>query len=316
MRSEFEFIKNLKERYGLSRLGDDCAVLPKDAKTDLVVTADLLVENIDFRLEWTTPECLGHKALAVSLSDIAAMGAIPVWALLTVGVPENIWRTDFLDHFYKGWFSLAKHHNVELIGGDISRVSQHIVIDSIVGGEIDKGKAVLRSGARPGDSIFVTGSLGGAAGGLSLLEAGETYSKARGAKRKLIDRQLRPAPRIEIAAFLTKKSLSTSMIDVSDGLAADLYHLCEASDVGAIIDLRAIPCDTNLDALRNVDNRAFALGGGEDFELLFTSGRKNISNPGLPSITRIGEITSNTGILEVFDDSGVNILPDLGYRHF
>src|SRR6188508_305989 len=107
MLTEFDFIHNIKLKYGLDRVGDDCAVLPKNEKTDLVVTADLLVEGIDFRLDWTTPEFLGHKALAVSLSDIAAMGAAPKWAMLSIGIPERLWKTDFLDLFYDGLHSLA-----------------------------------------------------------------------------------------------------------------------------------------------------------------------------------------------------------------
>ena len=130
---------------------------------DTVITADLLVEDVDFRLATTTPELLGHKALAVSLSDVAAMGALPRWALLSLGVPERIWRSSFLDQFYKGFFALADRYGVALVGGDVSRTPERVVIDSIVLGEAIHGRARLRSGARAGDHIFVTGSLGGAA---------------------------------------------------------------------------------------------------------------------------------------------------------
>src|SRR5689334_10615150 len=112
MRSEFEFIRNIKEKYGLNRVGDDCAVLPKDSTTDLIVTSDMLVEDIDFRLSWTTPQLLGHKALAVSLSDIAAMGGTPKWAMLSIGVPERIWKSKFVDTLYEGWFDLAHRFKV------------------------------------------------------------------------------------------------------------------------------------------------------------------------------------------------------------
>ncbi len=139
MRSEFDFIQNIKNKYGLGKIGDDCAVLPKDDKTDMVVTADMLVEEIDFRLDWTTPEFLGHKALAVSLSDIAAMGAAPDWAMLSIGVPPELWENDFLDRFYAGWHKLAAEHSVELVGGDISRVPDKFVIDSVVGGSSAEG---------------------------------------------------------------------------------------------------------------------------------------------------------------------------------
>src|SRR5690606_17411987 len=149
-----------------------CAVLPFDGENDLLITSDLLAEDIDFRLDWTTPELLGHKALAVSLSDIAAMGGEPSWALLSIGVPENLWDGDFLDRFYEGWHFLAHQHGVELIGGDVSRVGDKLVIDSTVLGKVARGKAIPRSGAKVGDAIYVTGSLGGAAAGLRLLESG------------------------------------------------------------------------------------------------------------------------------------------------
>ena len=163
MPTEFQFIENLKIKYSLPKIGDDCAVLPKDSRTDLVITTDLLVEDIDFRLDWSKPEFIGHKALAVSLSDVAAMGAKPVWSMVSIGVPEHIWKSDFVDEFYLGYMNLAKLYGVELVGGDISKTPDKIVIDSIAAGEVEKGKAILRSGAKVGDLIFVTGELGGAA---------------------------------------------------------------------------------------------------------------------------------------------------------
>ena len=254
MRSEFEFIRNIKEKYDLGLVGDDCAILPKDSRTDMVVTADLLVEDIDFRLDWTTPQFLGHKALAVSLSDVAAMGATPTWALLTLAVPTGIWTGDWIDKFYSGWFKLAKQVGVELVGGDVSRSGERLVIDSIVAGEIKKGIAVKRDGARPGDSIFVTGSLGGAAGGLDLLESGHRYSESKRRQRRLIERQVRPAPRIEVGKILAQEKLATAMIDISDGFSSDLAHICRASNVGARID--SIPVDRDLQAEISPD-RAF-----------------------------------------------------------
>ena len=142
MVSEFQFIENIKSRYSLDKIGDDCAVLPKDADTDLLLTADMLVEDIDFRLDWTTPEFLGHKALAVSLSDIAAMGGTPRWAMLSIAIAENLWKTDFLERFYAGWHMLADEFDVELVGGDVSRSPDKLVIDSIVGGEVTRGTGI------------------------------------------------------------------------------------------------------------------------------------------------------------------------------
>ena len=316
MRNEFEFIRNIKDKYGLSRVGDDCAVLPKDVRKDLVITADLLVEDIDFRLEWTRPEHLGHKALAVSLSDVAAMGGTPEWAMLSIGIPEHLWKGQFVDKFYEGWFELAKLHGVELVGGDVSRTPDKMVIDSIVAGEVIRGTAIMRNGARPGDSIFVTGSLGGAAAGLDHLESGRQFSKSRGRVRETMLRQLFPTPRIEIGKYLAMKNLASSMIDISDGLNADLHHLCESSDVGARIYADLVPVDKNIFGFPADQILRFALASGEDFELLFTSKSKKLSSIKSTQITRIGEITSNIGIVELASREKTIRLPRFGYRHF
>ena len=138
MRTEFEFIKNLGELFNLSLIGDDCAVLPKDPQNDLLITTDALVEDVDFRLEWTIPKLLGHKALAISLSDIAAMGGKPTFSMLSIGVPEKIWKTDFMDKFYEGYMILAKKFGVKLAGGDISKTPDRLVIDSITLGTVKK----------------------------------------------------------------------------------------------------------------------------------------------------------------------------------
>ena len=318
MVSEFEFIENIKSRYSLARVGDDCAVLPKNGETDLLLTADMLVEDIDFRLEWTTPEFLGHKALAISLSDIAAMRGDPVWAMLSVGIPEQIWNNGFIDRFYAGLMSLAGEFDVEIVGGDISKTPDKIVIDSMVGGEVAKGKAVLRSGAKAGDAIFVTGTLGGAAGGLKLLENGgrldELSSKAA---RNLLLRQLQPQPQLNILKELITQDIATAQIDISDGLSSDLNHLCTASGVGAQIDAKSLPVDISLiDFFTNEECIQMALNGGEDFELLFTADEKKISETQIEEITRIGTVTANIGIIELMLDGSTVVLEPKGYRHF
>ena len=332
MKSEFEFIENLRQKYSLNKIGDDCAVLPEDSKTDLVVTTDLLIEDIDFRLKWTKPEFLGHKSLAVSLSDIAAMGAKPVWAMISIGIPETIWKTDFVDRFYEGWFGLANRFGVELVGGDISKTDDKIVIDSIATGETKKGKAILRSTATVGDLIFVTGKLGGAAIGLQLLEAGEKYEKS--VQKNLLLRQLAPNPQTEIGQIIGAKNLATAMIDLSDGLSSDLAHLCQASKVGAKIFADKIPTDNFLQSHKIAkpelqipdfkfqieDKLTCALNGGEDFELLFTVNPKKkiqvanwLKNH---QVSAIGEITSNVEIIKLITDEKSEVLRPQGFRHF
>lgn len=306
----------MKKKYTLKHIGDDCAVLPKDAKTDMVITADMLVEDIDFRLDWTTPEFLGHKALAVSLSDIAAMGASPSWAMLSIGLPEKLWKTDFLDKFYDGWHKLAGEFGVELVGGDISRVPDKIVIDSVVSGDVPKGKAILRSGAKPGEAIYVSGKLGGAAAGLELMFNNKKIADDLNShEQNLIKKQLAPTPQKGIN--FQELNIS-SMIDLSDGLSSDLSHICLASEVGAKIDADLIPFDANLTDLGHSTDKKLelALNGGEDFELLFTVNEKKISQALLLDFYHIGEVTANVGIIELANGDKTLILKPKGYRHF
>ena len=367
-RSEFDFIRHIRQQT-LKRLtspnrpssliphpssfvfgiGDDAAVI-RNPRTgvDTVVTADLLVEDVDFRLSTTTPRLLGHKALAVSLSDVAAMGARPRFALLSVGAPAHIWASSFLDEFYEGFFGLADAHGVALVGGDVSRVGERgaksgrapLVIDSIVLGEVKSGRAVMRAGARPGDLIYVTGSLGGAAAGLRLLEEGlrlrggltaksttaeSVQGRQRGvslsdARQRLIVRQLRPAPRVAWGRLLGEERLASSMIDLSDGLSSDLAHLCRESRVGARLDAARLPVDPHASRVYPADALDLALGGGEDFELLFTVAPRRAKRlpdelEGVP-VTRVGEVTDRGGKVLLIEGSRERVLTPAGFTHF
>lgn len=323
MKSEFEFIESIRRRSSLSKIGDDCAVISKDVKTDLVVTTDLIVEDVDFRLDWAVPELLGHKTLAVSLSDIAAMGAKPVWSMLSIGVPEKIWQTDFIEKFYDGYFQLARKFNVELVGGDVSKTPDKIVIDSMAAGEARKNKAILRSGARVGDLIFVTGKLGGAAAGLKLFEDGIRYSADDEIWRKnLLLKQLQPNPQISAGTFLSKNNLATAMIDLSDGLSSDLAHLCRESETGAKIFADKIPIYKDIYSYSKnfEENLDLALNGGEDFELLFTvNPKKKITFENEIKKRRffhLGEITANVDNIELIFAEKSFVLQPKGFRHF
>lgn len=344
--NEFDFIRKIRvlaEDRGASGLvrgiGDDAAVLKSFAGSDVVVSTDLLVEDVDFRRETTQPNLLGHKALAVSLSDIAAMGARPRWALLSIGVPSDVWDSKFLDSFYDGFFQLAGRYGVALIGGDVSRTPEKIVIDSIAIGECLPEREVFRSGAQPGDQIFVTGFLGDAAAGLRLIERGaRLYSPATkeplpsqiGDEASelhpldhLLLRQLRPEPRVGWGLLIGERQLATAMIDISDGLSSDLNHLCTESEVGALIDASSIPIDplvTQLSGRRALDPLMLALHGGEDFELLFTVGPENVGK--LPtrvdgvSLTRIGEIKEASAGVQIAEGLKIWNLEPGGWEHF
>ncbi|HEV2914717.1 MAG TPA: thiamine-phosphate kinase [Pyrinomonadaceae bacterium] len=345
-RSEFDFIDRVRRqahrhahklrqfpsslRSSLKRgIGDDAAVIGQSDGRDTVITADLLIEDIDFRREWTPPHALGHRALAVSLSDIAAMGARPLWAMISLGVPREVWRSRFADQFYEGFFALADRYGVTLIGGDVSRTPERVVVDSIVLGETASARAVLRSGARPGDHIFVTGALGGAAAGLRLLESGARMGekakrpRASRAVKELLLRHLRPLPRVEWGGLLGHEGLATAMIDLSDGLSSDLAHLCEESGVGASLDVARIPVDENLARIacgRALDPLMLALHGGEDFELLFTVGPRDLARlpasvAGVP-VTYIGDITNRPRRITLIEGSRKWTLKPEGFQHF
>jgi thiamine-monophosphate kinase len=348
-RSEFDFIQQIRRRalnqaHDTKRpntshithhtslslgIGDDAAIIQQQSGRETVITTDLLIEDIDFRLNSTTPWLLGYKALAVSLSDIAAMGARPRYALLSIGIPRQIWDTDFVDEFYEGFFALAETYRVALIGGDVSRTPERIVIDSIVVGEAARGRSVQRSGARPGDHIFVTGALGGAAAGLRLLERGSrletkpSRSSRSQAVEQLILRQLRPAPRVPWGALLSEEHLATAMIDISDGLSSDLAHLCRESNVGARIDAARIPIDPpviDLCGRRALDPLLLALHGGEDFELLFTIRPRDLKRlprglGGVP-VTYLGDVTNDAGHISLAEGSRVSTIEPAGFTHF
>ena len=343
--NEFDFIRQLREQIRsrktsarvLAGIGDDAAVISQALGRDSVISSDLLIEEIDFHRASAPPRLLGHKALAVSLSDIAAMGARPNYSLLSLGLPEDVWRSDFKDKFYEGYLGLADQFGVTLAGGDISRSETRIVIDSIVVGEVSSGSAVMRSTARPGDQIFVTGTLGGAAAGLKLIELGARVSEpgavATGltsnpdsedeAIQSLLLRQLRPSPRVGWGIVLGSEKLASAMIDISDGLSSDLAHLCEQSGAGAVIDSASIPIDKNVIKLcgrRALDPLALALHGGEDFELLFTVSPENVAR--LPrrvdgvEISSIGEITGTARTVRIREKNREWDLPPEGFQHF
>ena len=352
--NEFDFISQLREQIRSRQrsprlsvgIGDDAAVIRQYSDRDFVLTTDLLVEGIDFHPKTTPPQLLGHKALAVSLSDIAAMGARPRWALLSVGFCKDRWQSNFKDELFGGYLALADRYGVTLAGGDVSEAPQ-IVIDSILVGEVMSGRAVLRSTARPGDQIFVTGSLGAAAAGLKLIELGarvtsvsEPRAVATGSSDNapatdsvefsdeaaidsLLLRQLAPQPRVGWGIVLGEEQFATSMIDISDGLSSDLHHLCDESTVGAVIDAASLPLDENVVQLcgrRALDPLALALHGGEDFELLFTVAPENVAR--LPKrvddvpISRIGEIGDAAGSVRVSEQNRIWELAAQGFEHF
>jgi thiamine-monophosphate kinase len=302
-------------------MGDDAAILHSPAKTDWVVSCDAFLEGVHFLADRHPPESIGYKALARATSDLAAMGAAPRFFFLSLAIPAartGAWLTRLLN----GMARASRKFDIVLAGGDTTELPI-VSINITVIGEVKSGTAILRSGARPGDSIYVSGTLGQAQLGLELIR--RKLDKIP-QSRKLLRPQLYPQPRIGLGRLLARRSLASSMIDLSDGLSTDLARLCAASGVGARLFSGQIPIVAIPAALsaRGLDPLQMALNGGDDYELLFTVPMRQemklrSAAPRLRDavkIRRIGKITSDRRILLVGKDDSVEPLKSGGWVHF
>jgi len=293
-------------------IGDDCALLRIPAHHDALVTTDFSLEGVHFRREWHSPESVGHRCLARGLSDIAAMGGEPLAAFLSLGLPAKL-RQAWVDGFFRGWLDLGKQFGVTLAGGDISESRAGVLIDVVVVGFVPRGQAVLRSGARPGDRIYVTGELGGSAATIERL--------LRSGKKKLnpsfFPRHFAPQPRIQVAKILREKNIATAMVDLSDGLSTDLGHICQESRTGAEIWEEKIPRASVGKPPQKVDIE-FALDGGEDYELLFTArpGTRVPAKIANVRITEIGIIPRISRRILLQSKSSTREFVARGWEHF
>jgi thiamine-monophosphate kinase len=297
-------------------IGDDCAVLRmptyRGKICDVLVTTDFTLEGMHFRRSWHPAQSVGHRCLARGLSDVAAMGGKPVAAFLSLALPSNL-PQKWVNQFFRGFLTLAGRYGVSLAGGDTAESPGGILADIIVVGSAPKEKALLRSGARPGDLIYVSGELGGSAATLSQMR--------KNPRRKLsphdYPRHFYPEPRLELGRILREKGIATAMIDTSDGLSTDLSHICEESGVGAELYAEAIPRVTIGKPARQVD-LDFALHGGEDYELLFTAPRSKAvpsQIAGVP-ITRIGQIGKGNRMFLLDRGGARSELKPHGWEHF
>jgi thiamine-monophosphate kinase len=273
---------------------------------EVLVTTDFTLEGVHFRREWHPPEVVGRRCLTRGLSDIAAMGGEPLAAFLSIALAEDV-SQKWVDRFLKGLLELAREFRVPLAGGDTAQSAGGIQADIVVVGSVPKGKAVLRSGARPGDHIYVTGELGGSAAAIAAV-------RERKVRPGDYERHFHPVPRVQAGMWLRRRGLASAMIDVSDGLSTDLEHICEESGVGAEIEAAAIPraqvghpaTEIALD---------LALHGGEDYELLFTSAERIPAKVAGVRVTRIGRIVRRRGMVLIGED-GRRRLAAKGWEHF
>jgi thiamine-monophosphate kinase len=323
MASEETLIERVRRRFPSARgggrvgIGDDAAVLAPAGKTDLVVSTDQFLENIHFLRKTHPPRVVGYKALARATSDIAAMGARPSCFFLSLGLPSDC-AGKWFDAFLDGMAGAARRFGLTLVGGDTTKYAK-IVINLTVLGEVHRGRAVLRSGARPGDLLCISGTLGQAELGLQLILKKLPVKKGRA---RLLRKHLHPEPRLALGQWLAAREYATAMIDTSDGLSTDLDHICKASGVGAMVWTVKIPAVQVPPEFgsRGMNALQLALHGGEDYELLFTAPKKIA--PRLPaqdagvSITVIGEVTRGNDIVLVDADGRRVPLKPAGWDPF
>ena len=292
-------------------IGDDCAVIPLSPETggapasDLLVSTDMLVEGTHFLMEDISPRQLGWKSAAVNISDIAAMGGKPIATFLSLALPKTL-PEQWMQEFMEGYNGISEKYGAALLGGDTTCSPDRICINVAVLGTCPRGKARLRSAARPGDLVCVTGTLGDSAAGLRLILGGQ-----KGAAPRLMDRHYTPTPRVEEGLALSCLPGVHAMMDISDGVGSDLRHILDESGVGARIDTGKLPISKELQALcseKGWDPKELALSGGEDYELLFTMDPQE--TPDIP-YTVIGEITANPTV--TWEGGSRDYM---GYKHF
>jgi thiamine-monophosphate kinase len=331
---EFDLIDRLHSRLKFRSprvkigIGDDCAVYRGMAGKYQIISTDALIENVHFKLSTTNPRLLGRKALVVNISDIAAMGGTPYLALVTLGIPKNL-PVKFLDELYRGINEVCLEYKIEIAGGDTTASPGHVFINITIIGETGKKQLITRSGARPGDKIFVTGTPGESALGLKLLSSPrKKWKGSQNFQKKMIQAHLDPVPRLDESQKLIKTSARiTSMIDISDGLAQDLLHICKAGNVGAVIREDLLPKSQALQSLTSLNKLPitdYILAGGEDYELLFTLKSEDVRkiidqfNNAKTPVTQIGEVTTHSQkVILLYSDGKSQSLKKLsGFDHF
>lgn len=312
-RGELALIAEIRARTGVRNravrlgIGDDCAILRIPPGHEMVVTTDFSLEGRHFRRDWHTPESAGHRCLARGLSDIAAMGAKPAAAFLSLGLPvitERRWVTRFL----AGLSALAEMHGVELAGGDTAAApGTQFLADIVVVGSAARGKAMRRATARVGDRLYVTGTLGDAAVELAALATGGKCPRRAGSKGS---RHTFPEPRIAVGQSLVRRGIATACMDLSDGLSTDLTHLCQASGVGAEVEAEALPLGEGATPEQ-------ALHGGEDYELLFAAPSQTEVPQTIAGVkvTCVGRLVAGAGVRLVHPNSRTSRLRPGGWEH-
>ena len=315
-RGEFGFIDYIKTNFPAPKdaigIGDDCAVMPS-GDGELLFSTDLLMEGVHFLRDESSAEDIGWKAAAVNLSDIAAMGGTPVATFLSIALPKDA-QGDWAERFIEGYAQISRLYGVPLLGGDTTSSLRDIAVNVGILGRCPSGKRAMRSGAKPGETIYVTGHLGDSAGGLQAILKGIDRNDM---VQTLIARHKRPVPRVNEGRALMDSGKVGAMMDISDGIASDLRHIMKASGVGAVVRLDRLPCSRQLlDVCKEHgwDIYELATSGGEDFELLLTSPEGLENELDIP-LYPIGHITSGNELKWTIDNEEAD-QEFIGYKHF
>jgi thiamine-monophosphate kinase len=325
---EFGFIERFAHRFEdlikppAMGIGDDCAILPADEFSDFVITTDMLVEDVHFVRSKISPFNLGHKALAVNLSDVAAMGAKPIGSFLSIAIPSNI-EVEYLDELMEGYHQLSERYKLPLMGGDTTRSPEKLVINISVIGRIGKNKSRLRSMAASGDIIAVTGFLGDSATGLKIILENHKQSYLTD---YFVGCHNRPNAAVDEGQWLAEQPGVHAMMDISDGIASDLNHILKASKKAGVIDIDKLPLSKQLveyAEIKGLNTTRLATTGGEDYHLLVTievSKFEAISSAFMQKFEKplyaVGRIEEGKPIITYFDKGNLQPEPGSGFNHF
>jgi thiamine-monophosphate kinase len=326
---EFGFIETIKEectttsKNVIKGIGDDCAVFGPSSGRVLLFTTDMLVEDIHFLTSKMTPYQLGWKSIAVNLSDIAAMGGRPLVLLISLAIPSEM-NVELIQDLYKGMKDICEHYKVNIVGGDTVASPDKLVINISLIGDAKENEVLYRSGARSGDSIYLTGNVGDSFAGLKILK--KEISSSKSIASHFIKIHNEPKPLIETGMAIAASGLANAMIDVSDGLLSDLGHICKESGAGAMLFRSKVPLSSELKLLASREKfnpLELALSGGEDYHLLITVPEVNIKDfeiackdKGILPLYLIGKIVEGKGVKMVNDDGSLEETERKGFNHF
>lgn len=327
MDNEFDWIKSIQPaKHNQSAvevgIGDDAAIVRPNDGYDTVLAVDTMVEGIHFTKDTMTAEDIGYKALAVNLSDIAAMGAIPLYYIVSIAVPKTGWTQEETRGIYNGMAELAEMHEIDLIGGDTVSIKGPLVISVTIGGEVEKERRLLRQNAEPGDVVFVTGPLGRSPYGLDyLLEYGRERAEEMPTVLSYLQAHQRPVPHIAVGRFLAGRDARIALNDISDGIAHEAKEIAEASGAALVIDWEALPVDEKLKEAPLEKQEDWVLYGGEEFQLVgtvaaaeWTKLQEAAADEGF-ELTAVGSVTAGEGVF-LRRNNTLETISRSGYTHF